>query len=84
MNAGDLYRKLSSDPRWIKTPTRVLWIAARFYAGVESMHDLEKHAKPRCVSGMKLLQPLLEESELAKILEHEQEYRSCWNLVQQK
>jgi len=50
MSAYELYQTLSGEKWWASQSRAMRWIAARFYAGVESLDELLDRAKPHMVS----------------------------------
>ena len=46
----------------------VRWIAARYYAGVESLEQLRDHAKSRPVTDNHIMPPELSEDEVQEIV----------------
>jgi hypothetical protein len=46
MTAYELFRTLSGEQWWSSQSRAMRWIAARYYAGVESIEDLFERAKP--------------------------------------
>ena len=49
MKAGEIYRTLSKEPSWSKKTRAVLWLASRYYAGVDSYYTLLSLAYPSIV-----------------------------------
>ena len=68
MKAHEIYRALSSEPSWSQKSSMVRWIAARYYAGVESLEQLRDHAKSRPVTDNHIMPPELSEDEVQEIV----------------
>ena len=49
MKAGEIYRTLSNEPSWSNKTRAVLWLASRYYAGVDSYYTLQSLAYPSIV-----------------------------------
>jgi hypothetical protein len=46
MTAYEIFKTLSQVGGWAEETPRVRWLAARYYANVESLEQLRKHAEP--------------------------------------
>jgi hypothetical protein len=66
MRAYDIYCNLSSEEWWSKQSRKVRWLAARYYAGVESLDELIGHTR-KCESGW-VRNPLLIVDEMRLIV----------------
>ena len=49
MKAAQLFRELSRESWWASQPRKMRWIAARYYAGVESFEELKARGESRPV-----------------------------------
>lgn len=47
MKANTLYNELSKVAHWAAQSRKVRWLAARYYAGVESLAELRSHSTPQ-------------------------------------
>ena len=72
MSAYELYRTLSGEKWWASQSRAMRWIAARFYAGVESLDELHDRAKPHIVNtyyrGDHYTKPELSQSQVDEII----------------
>lgn len=68
MTANALYRNLSTEPWWATQRKIVRWVAARYYAGVETADQLLLRTQPRPVTGDFFMPPELTEAEVAEII----------------
>jgi hypothetical protein len=60
MSAFETFRALRTEKSfWVKQTDRMVWLAARYYAGVDSLDDLERLAQPMPVSGNFCIDPVL-------------------------
>jgi len=59
MTAYSIYKTLSDEPYWSACTDRMRWIAARYYAGIETINDLRARTQNRPVSLFCILEPEL-------------------------
>lgn len=69
MKAGQLFRELSRESWWASQSVKMRWIAARYYAGVESLLDLRARTKRRPVFRDHFQPPELTEAEARAIIQ---------------
>lgn len=68
LTAARLYRELSAEPSWAAKSRAVRWIAARYYAHVETACEVLDRAHPRPVSGAFEMPPEITEAEAREII----------------
>ena len=68
MSAYTIYRELSKVGHWAQLTRKVRWLAARYYAGVETYDELVSHAHAQAFDN-RFLPPLLSGSEVRMIID---------------
>lgn len=68
MKAGEIYRELMNCPGWSTKRSALRWLAARYYAGVDSLEQLRAMTRPIPCHGYHSLLPILTESEVSEII----------------
>lgn len=64
LTANSIFRSLSTTPGWATCSRKVRWLAARYYAGVDSVDELRRCAE----KGPGDYRPLLTVDEVATII----------------
>jgi len=68
MKAMEIYRELSKEVSWAQKPRKVRMAAARYYAGVDSVEDLQAWAEPQVIREGVMLPPVLSKDEVREII----------------
>ena len=68
MKAYHIYKELSKESWWSKQSRAMRWIAARYYAGVESVDELAQRAEIQFVSPLVVLKATLTATEVETII----------------
>jgi len=69
MNAYQYFKHLSMVPGWAAQTRKVRWLAARYYAGVDTLDQLLEMAEPQFVGRGHWRQPILTETQVDCIIQ---------------
>jgi len=69
MNAYQYFKHLSLVPGWAAQTRKVRWLAARYYAGVDSLSQLQEMAEPQISSRGNWREPILSETQVDSIIQ---------------
>lgn len=69
MNAMQIARELSKESFWAKQPRKVLILAARFYAGVDSLNQLRLAQFPLPCLDNYTMPPMLTDDQIRMIVD---------------